>query len=319
MLLTLTTNPSVDHELRVSEFRLHDANRVSYVVRDAGGKGINASRVFSALGGDTLAFGFVAGGTGSHLCQILEREGIHHEFTQVPGETRINFSVEDLSGLPPTCFNEPGPMISNAQVDELTERVLKHAGKGDWLLMAGSLAPGLPADLYKKLGLEAQSQGAFIAVDADNESLRHSLDCGPSFLKPNLQEAERLLCRALRDEDEIISGAKEIWERVVHERKVANPIVVISRGSEGACMVDAERVWWGEAPVVQVQSTVGCGDSMVGAMLFALGAGASTVEALKLGLAAGAATAQIAGAGLATGPDIQRLVGQCKVSPAHCV
>src|SRR5579862_4409581 len=171
MIITVTLNPAVDHVLFVDGLNLHDANRVVRLERDAGGKGINASRVISSLGGHSLATGLLGGATGAYVRHVLADEGVSHHFVRTASETRINFSVEDGSSLPPTCFNEPGPKVTEKDAEELVAFLSQRTRPGSWLLVAGSLPPGMPPETYLRLGKLAQTRSARFALDADGEAL----------------------------------------------------------------------------------------------------------------------------------------------------
>ncbi len=146
MILTVTLNPSVDHTLFVGTIVLHDTNRVQRTERDAGGKGVNLSRVVAELGGKTSATGFLGGGPGAIIRQVLNDQGVLNEFTEVAGETRINFSIESGDG-PPTSFNEQGPEISPAELDTFRGRLQGHLREAEWLTLGGSLPKGVPTSL----------------------------------------------------------------------------------------------------------------------------------------------------------------------------
>lgn len=309
MIVTVTPNPAVDHMLFVGGLNLHDANRVLQVDCEAGGKGVNASRVIAGLGGHTVVAGFFGGGTGAYVRHVLAEEGVPHHFTRINGDTRINFSVEDGSGFPPTCFNEPGPTINADEVESLIQFLEERLKVGSWLLVAGSLPPGTSPELIGRLGRLARKKSAKFAVDADSEGLKVGIAAGPSFLKPNVREAERLLGRRLDSLETLIGALGDIRSMSPDTQ----PVVVISRGSDGAVMLDDEGIWIGESPEIEVRSTVGSGDSMVGAMLFAMDRGMAPSEALALGMAAGAATAALVGSGLATRTGVERLLPRAQV------
>ena len=171
MILTVTPNPSVDHTLFVKHLQLGVTNRALTIERDAGGKGINISRVLTALKSSTLATGFLGGGTGAYVRHILDGEGVPHEFVRAHGETRTNFEIEDESGNPPTCLNEPGPSCPPAEIEALVKMVSRHLSTANWLLLAGSLPPGVSQDLFHRLGAIARQRHIPFAVDADGEVL----------------------------------------------------------------------------------------------------------------------------------------------------
>jgi fructose-1-phosphate kinase PfkB-like protein len=83
------------------------------------------------------------------------------------------------------------------------------------------------------------------------------------------------------------------------------PIQCISSVENGALLITKDHIWFGTIPNIKIQSTVGAGDSMVGAMAYVLGKHrgvideTSSKEMLRYGLAA--ATATLACKGLTMG------------------
>ncbi|HRT32311.1 MAG TPA: PfkB family carbohydrate kinase, partial [Anaerolineae bacterium] len=71
MIYTVTLNPALDRELTVPEIRFNDVLRATVVRLDFGGKGFNVSRALHALGGESVALGFVGGGTGARIAHGL--------------------------------------------------------------------------------------------------------------------------------------------------------------------------------------------------------------------------------------------------------
>lgn len=306
MILTVTLNPSVDHALFVDKLKLSDTNRVLRCERDAGGKGVNLSRVVAELGGDTVATGFLGGGPGAYIRQVLQKQGVKRDFIEVHGETRINFSVEDESGKPPTTFNERGPTITEADMEELIAHVRKMAKKASWIAMGGSLPPGVPTSIYHDLGELARESDCKLALDADGEPFKLGLAVKPDFIKPNEAEAGRLLGRELKSDDDVIEAAKELSEKAT--------IVVISRAEKGAVLAAEGNVYMGLSPKVEARSSIGSGDSLVAGFLWALTEGQSLEDAFRLGIAAGAATATTDGSEIARRPVIEKMLPQVRVS-----
>lgn len=61
-----------------------------------------------------VATGFLAGSPGQFVRNVLDREGVRHQFVEIPGETRVNIFVERRLGSgPPTSFNEEGPEVAS--------------------------------------------------------------------------------------------------------------------------------------------------------------------------------------------------------------
>ena len=108
------------------------------------------------------------------------------------------------------------------------------------------------------------------------------------FRRASAHELENLLgCRLLTTE-EVLAAADKLRDSY----KIEN--VVVSLGSEGALFV-GQQVLLAEGIKVQVKSTVGAGDAMVGALAFALDQGYSFERAAILAVAAGTAAVTMDG------------------------
>jgi len=137
--------------------------------------------VIANLGGETIASGFLGGTNGAYVRHVLDTESVPHHFTVVAGATRINFAVEDHSGLPPTTFNEPGPTVSTAEVERLLVTLRHNLKTAAWLLAAGSTPPGLSSAFFGVLGTLAREHSVLYAVDADGDNLHAAISSGPVF------------------------------------------------------------------------------------------------------------------------------------------
>ena len=310
MLLTVTLNPCVDFLLRVEKMVANDTNRVQKSEKDAGGKGLNTSRVFAHLRGVTIATGFLGGATASFIRHVMKDENVLDGFVYVEGETRTNFSVEDESGNPPTTFNQKGPTISPGEWLALKEKVAMLAPKAEWVSFGGSLPPGVETNAFYELALIAREKGSRIVVDADGEVLIEALKANPDMIKPNTPEAGRLLGRKLETDADVQIAAQELYEKMGG----GNRFAIISRGAKGAVMACAEGTFMGQSPQVHALSTIGSGDSMVAGFLWSLGTGKTAQDALRWGLAAGAATAITDGSAIGDKATIERLLPEASAS-----
>jgi 1-phosphofructokinase family hexose kinase len=309
MLLTVTLNPCVDHLLLVEKLTVGDTNRVKRQEKDAGGKGLNTSRVFAHLRGVTIATGFLGGATSSFIRHVMKEENVLDGFVYVAGETRTNFSVEDESGAPPTTFNQRGPDITPGEWLALKEKVGMLAPKASWVSFGGSLPPGVETNAFYELALIAREKGSKIVIDADGAVLTEGIKAQPDFIKPNVAEASRLLGRALENESDVVAATKELYKMIGGGSRY----VVISRGEKGAVMTCSSGTFVGSSPKIQPRSTIGSGDSMVAGMLWAFEAKKSAKEALQWGLAAGAATALTDGSAIGDKVTIERLFPEAVV------
>lgn len=308
MILSVTVNPCVDHAMFVRSLALHDTNRVVRTEIDAGGKGINLSRVAAEVGGHSVATGFLGGGTGNFVLGVLKREGIEADFIHIDGETRTNFSIEDDSGNPPTTFNEPGAEVSPEIWENLKNHLEKYKNKASWLTIGGSLPPGMSPSAYRELVEIGHRLGAKVLLDADNDALSEGLKAGPDFIKPNKDEAERLLGRSITTDEEVLQAVRDLASELS-----PRAMTMISLGKDGAVLATPEGLFKGTSPQVEARSTIGSGDSLLGAFLAALERTQDVSESFRWGLAAGAATATTDGTEIARLDKIKDLMNLVKI------
>ena len=94
MIYTLTLNPAIDHVVRLSKLDLGETNRMKAESINAGGKGINVSKILRNLGEDSTALGYIAGFTGLEIERLLKEDDIDCDFIKLEnGFTRINTKI----------------------------------------------------------------------------------------------------------------------------------------------------------------------------------------------------------------------------------
>lgn len=306
MIITVTLNPAMDKTVTIDELVLGETNRVKESRTDPGGKGINVSRVLRELGQSSLAMGFVSGSVGRFIEASLNEIGIVDDFIHTPGQTRTNFAIVEERRDVTTLIAEKGPHTEPHYTQELKLRLRGHCRRGSWVVLAGSIPPGIGENIYAELIELARQCGASTALDAEGELLRRGVEARPDLIKPNRFELEELLGRVLTKDEEIVRAARHIQAKGVG-------IVVVSMGSKGAIAVSADGAWKAVPPRIEARSTTGAGDSMLAGVLYALENGRSLAEALRLGTAAGAATALTPGTQLCRREDIDRLLPQVVV------
>lgn len=112
MITTVTLNPAVDKTIEIDNFKVGLVNRLKSLRQDAGGKGINVSKVIKSLGYKSRAMGVLSGNTGNFIKEYLDFEGIENDFLMTKGETRTNIKVVDEVNHTNTDINENGPFLS---------------------------------------------------------------------------------------------------------------------------------------------------------------------------------------------------------------
>jgi 1-phosphofructokinase family hexose kinase len=304
-IVTVTLNPAVDETIETDEFVLGEVNRCGLGSLDAGGKGLNASRVMHRLGRATLALGFVGGVTGALIRACLDAEGVPHSFDDVDEMTRLNVMLYEAHAHRRSRIYLPGARVGPARLLDIQRR-LEAVPPGGVAVLGGSLPPGLPETTYADLVRGLRARGVHAIVDTSGAALAHVLASGPSAIKPDVEEAEQILGRSIAGDAETLAAAREL-------RRLGAERVVISMGARGAIGAGPEGAWKAVAPSVVARSTVGSGDSMVAGLAIALNEGNDLAEGLRLGSAAGAGTAMTAAAHLCRREDFDQLLPQVRV------
>lgn len=283
MVVTVTINPAVDKTLILDELTVNGVNRVQKLRQDAGGKGINVSKQIKALGGNTVATGVLAGPAGAFIREQLDFLGIDHHFIEIEGNTRTNIKIVDLKNHTHTDINEPGVSPSKEALSNLEDAAFRCVGSSGVLVLSGSVAKDVEKSIYAGWIRRAKERGIKTVLDADGELLREGVQAGPYLVKPNIHELERLFERPL----ETIGSAVACAGRLLD---YGTEYVAVSMGEKGSFFVSRQDVYMAEAVKVDVKSTVGAGDSMVGGLAYALSRGMSFEEGARLAIAAAAAS-----------------------------
>lgn len=298
MIYTVTFNPSLDYIVRMDHFEAGAINRVSYEQVLAGGKGINVSIVLHNLGHESTALGFVAGFTGAEIEHKLDAFPVKHDFVHLEnGFSRINVKAKAENE---TEINGQGPDISEAAQKKLFEK-LDTLGKGDTLVLAGSIPKTLPDDIYERIMERLDGRGIRIVVDAEKKLLLNVLKYHPFLIKPNNHELGDMFGVVLKTDEEIVTYAKKLQEKGATN-------VLISMAGDGAILLTADgKHYKSPAPKGKLVNSVGAGDSMVAGFLTGCIESHDDLEAaFYMGVATGSASAF--SENLATRPEVEGLL-----------
>jgi 1-phosphofructokinase len=189
----------------------------------------------------------------------------------------------------------------------MEKKIFSEINSDSILVLSGSIPVNVSESIYQEWTERGKKAGARVLLDSDGELLREGIKAGPYLVKPNIRELERLFGRKLDSRDEIVETAKRLLETGVE-------IVVVSLGADGAVFVNRNKVIYSEALMVDVKSTVGAGDAMVGALALALQRGYPFERAVTLSTAASAANVATNGTQPPVLEEILRYEGQVSFS-----
>lgn len=303
-IMTVTLNPALDiatsAEKVIPELKL----RCEAPDVDPGGGGINVSRAVALMGGRSTAVVALAGNTGARLHGLLRGAGVEVMRLDAPGETRQSLSVIDRSNGAQFRFVMPGPAWQPSEVRAALDAVAAAVPEDGILVVSGSNPPGVPADFPTLLAQRLQGRGTCLFVDTSGEALA-AIAAGRAapvaVLRMDDAEAEGLAGRPLPTRKDTADFASSLVQAG------AARAVIVARGADGNIVADAASRWHAEAPMVEVISKVGAGDSFVAGYALAIARGMPVPDGLALGTAAAAATCMTPATDLCRPEDVARL------------
>lgn len=291
-ILTLTVNPALDRIVTVDRLVFEDRGYIESTTEAAGGRGINAARVLTSFGANAVAITTSGREAGRKFEEELQKDGFGKEIVKIRSNIRINLTISDRQGLS-VKLNERGPKLTRMEQDRLVKTVERLLPDSAWLMLCGSLPPEVDTHLYSRLIRVATKHKVETLLDTDDSPLLHGLEAGPTIVKPNQSEAERLLNTALITRSQLIDAVQRI-------KALGPKSVVLSLGSRGViAATSSEGVLEVIPPAVHALCPIGAGDGMSAAIVWALQKGESFGEALRWGVAAGTASSQLPGITLA--------------------
>ena len=303
MIVTLTINPAIDRIVSIDRLAFEDRAYINSSRESAGGRGINVSSVIHSFGGETLAVLISGGDSGKRLEGLLGKCGYRIAVVPVQNEIRTNLTITDKHGLT-VNLNEPGPQLGKAEVARVERVVRDTLDHASWLMICGSIPPGVPPAFYGKLVSMARQKKVKTLLHADGEALREGIAARPTVVSPNQQEAGRLLGQTLLTRTHYLEAAERI-------RQLGADSVVLTLGSRGAVGAFADGLMEALPPRIDAVCPIGAGDALMAAYAWARERRASVAEALRWGVAAGTASARLPGmsfASLAQAREIYRQV-----------
>lgn len=301
-IYTLTLSPSLDSATMTPQIYPEGKLRCSAPVFEPGGGGISVARAVTHLGGKATAIFPAGGATGEHLVALLADEQVAVDTVDAKDWTRQNLHVHVESSGEQYRFVMPGAKLSDDEFRQLEEKVLT-IESGSLLVISGSLPPGVKTEKLTGLVQAVLQRGIRCIVDSSGDALKAALEPGQlELVKPNQKELSALVNRELNQPDDVRTAAEELVRTGKAHR------VVVSLGPQGALAVDKTGYVQVVPPPMKSQSTVGAGDSMVGAMVLKLAQGASLLEMARYGVAAGSAATINQGTRLCSLADTQKIV-----------
>jgi 1-phosphofructokinase len=308
MIVTVTPNPSIDRTVALTGPLTRGAvHRVSSVTTEPGGKGVNVARALTLAGLDAVAV--LPAPASDPLVAALSASSVTFRCVPTAGAVRTNLAITERDGTT-TKLNEPGAALDTAALDALTGAVTASAESAAWVVLSGSLPPGVPDHWYADVIALLAPYPCRVAVDTSEgplAALVESFDrAAPDLIKPNAEELAGVLgyspqaleaAVAHGDPEPVVAAARQLVDRGVRA-------VLATLGAAGAVLVNETGSWMAAAGPIAARSTVGAGDASLAGYIRADVGGAVPPERLQMAVAYGSAAAALPGSALPTPAQI---------------
>ena len=301
-ITTLTLNPALDKSAQVDQFVQEQKLKCHSIQYQAGGGGVNISRVLHTLQVKNKCIFTSGGDTGLYLKNLLVKENIDLKTIAVNSWTRENLSIVDTKTELQYRFGMPGNDLNTSDIELIKTELTNEVKDNSILVLSGSLSEKTPSNLYATLLKMLAGKNVKVVIDTSGQALIETLKENVYLVKPNQRELAQLAGKEFLSKNEQEDFAMEL----INSKKAK--LVVVSMGARGAFLASSEGIFYKSAPSVKVKSTVGAGDSMVAGMVYAIQQGLSSEEILKWGVVCGVATTMTEGTNLASQENINKVL-----------
>ena len=299
-IVAVALNPALDRILQVPNLEIGSHLRGKLVSIQPAGKAVNVARLLGALSTPCILTGFVGEADRDRFKRSFDETPVRVEMFEGRGITRENITLVDPERGVETHVRDVGFPVAPEDLERLRKKLGILAGKGSYVLFAGSLPPGMTADDFAVLLEACAEKGAYVAVDSSGpglEALRGARNLW--LVKPNRLELAEIAGREAVEEADIRATAESLRKRIEQ--------VIVTLGPEGAYLFCREGAWRAKPHIdpAAVVKTVGSGDALLAGFVQGHVTGKGPAECLRLGVACGTASTLQMRAGLVNPYDVK--------------
>lgn len=307
MIVTLTLNPAIDKTVSVDQMTATHKLRCKNITYEAGGGGINVSKALKELDCSSLAVFPAGGDSGQLLIRLLNKQHIATAVIDIAAPVREDLTVFDTSTELQYRLIMPGAPLTPAALHSCLTAVTNTVCQPDIVVASGSLPPDVPDSFFSLLSAALAPGGARLILDTSGAALGLALrETDVYLVKPSLTEFHQLCGYEPRTKEELADAAAKI---LAESRCFA---IIISLGAAGALAISRDGALFVPAPVVNVKSTVGAGDSMTAGIAWMVQRNEDLLSITAFGVACGTAATLNPGTQLFKKNDVFSLFRQIK-------
>jgi len=306
-VVCVALNPALDITYVSDRFTAGEANRVSQVHAQAGGKAVNVARLLQQAGHEVMVAGFAGGLVGDEIAGHLDNWKMPHHLVRCAAASRRTVSAFSAGDATATAYYEAGTPVAVPEWEQFITGFSHLIDGAAAIVLSGSLPAGLPVGAYGVLAALAAAASASVFVDTQPAPLLAALGAKPALVKPNEHElAEAFGLTVPVDLPAAASAARELLDDGAQG-------VVVSLGPRGLLAV-LPGTSLRATPPEQRGNPVGAGDAALAALIQGHLSGQPWPDRLRRAAAMSAAAVRQPVAGVVDAADVVELESLVSVS-----
>lgn len=289
MIITVALNPGLDRIIVLDRLIKNQNNRSKSMYYDIGGKATHVSVVLSSMNISNIATGFLAGSTGRHVQDLLEKKNVKCDYVWQDGcETRTSYVVVPEAEEGSYMITERGFAITEVSVRRLMDKLRALIQKGDIVVFSGGMPNGIDSRTYGDVLSIVKEREGILMIDSSGEFLVEGVKAKPYLIKPNETEFRDIVGHPSSSDEELISEARKLNDNGIN-------IVALSLGKRGSIVSTKDRTMRIYPPRVKEVNDTGCGDVFLGGAVAMISLGKDVEEVFKFATAISASKATMQG------------------------
>jgi 1-phosphofructokinase family hexose kinase len=303
MIYTLSINPAVDMTIITDVIKKDRINKTKLESVSAGGKGFNTSRALNCLDIPNTTIAFCGGVFSRNVKDMLNGENISSKLIPIDDSIRVNIKVVENVSEKVVEFNERGPFISSAELENLMSVLGRTGRAGDHYVVSGSLPRDMDPQIYKTVISILKKKKIKAMLDTSGEALYRGIKALPDIIKVNREEMAGLC--SMHDADQ------EGLARTLIEKGVV--MIMVTDGPRDTFYYDSSGKYRIKSPDIKGPYKTGAGDSVNAGIIYSLEKGLSLEEMLRFAVACGNANILNRTPGMLDRETVYDIAGKVKV------
>ena len=285
-VLTIGLSPTFQKQIVFSSFKENEVNRSNIHRQVCSGKAINVSRVLRDLGYQSVNITQLGGPRVEEFLSLCKAESINVKHILVDSEIRTCVTIINEEKNTSTELVEEAQKVDEGASDRLYKLFLQEIDNHSAVVISGTKAEGFSSTLFPSIIEKCNEKAILTVLDIKGEDLKASLKARPSIIKPNLCEfcftfglGNNILEN--NTNDEMKKKVEEITRDIYSKYGTKS---VITRGKYDTWVYDGNSFFSVQNKPIKVFNTIGCGDTLTGALTYSILEGKTLKDAVAFGM-----------------------------------